>query len=190
MSALMTPPPETIRLADYERNATSKSPSELVRGRIVEMNPPTPYHGWVCGNVNRILGNYIVSRKLGRVMSNDSGVVTESDPDTLRGADVAYYSFARLPPGPFSRDEYLAVVPDFIVEVMSPNDRWSQVFAKVTEYLKAGVTAVCVLDPNPASAGATVYRDNRAPEQFAAEAELVLPDVLPGFRVRVSEFWE
>lgn len=189
MSALMEPP-ATIRLAEYERNGLSETPSELVRGRIVEMNPPTPYHGWVCSNVNRMLANYVVEHKLGRVMGNDSGIITESDPDTLRGADVAFYSFGRLPPGPFSRDEYLAVVPEFIVEVLSPSDRWSKVFAKVTEYLNAGVTAVCVLDPNPASAGATVYRDDRAPEAFAADAELVVPDVLPGFRVRVCEFWE
>jgi Uma2 family endonuclease len=190
MSALLTPPPETIRLAEYERIDSNGTPSELVRGRIVEMNPPTPYHGWVCGNVNGILRAFVRAQKLGRVMSNDSGVVTESDPDTLRGADAAFYSFARLPPGPFSRDEYLSVVPDFIVEVLSPNDRWSHVFAKVTEYLKAGVTAVCLLDPNPTSAGATVYRDRRAPEAFGPDAELTVPDVLPGFRVRVGEFWE
>lgn len=123
-------------------------------------------------------------------MSNDSGVQTESEPDTLRGADLACYSFGRLPPEPFSRDEYLAVVPEFIVEVLSPSDRWSKVLEKVKEYLSAGVTAVCVLDSNPARAGATVYRDDRAPETFAADAELVVPDVLPGFRVRVGEFWK
>ena len=189
MSALLTPP-ATIRLAEYEQNGTGETPSELVRGRVVDMNPPTPYHGWVCLNVGGILRAFVRANKLGRVMGNDSGIITESDPDTLRGADVAFYSFNRLPPGPFSRDEYLAVVPEFIVEVLSPSDRWSRVFAKVTEYLNAGVTAVCVLDPNPASAGATVYRDDRPPEIFAADAELVVPDVLPGFHVRVGEFWE
>ena len=189
MSALLIPP-ATIRLAEYERNGLNETPSELVRGRIVGMNPPTPYHGWVCGNVIGILRDFARANKLGRVMGNDSGIITESEPDTLRGADVAFYSFKRLPSGPFSRDEYLAVVPEFIVEVLSPSDRWSRVFAKVTEYLNAGVTAVCVLDPNPASACATVYRDDRSPETFAADAELIVPDVLPGFRVRVGEFWE
>jgi Uma2 family endonuclease len=92
-----------------------------------------------------------------------------------------------LPPGPFTRDEYLAVVPELVVEVRSPSDRWTRVFAKVTEYLGAGVTAVCVVDP--AGETATVYRDNQPPQAFAADAELTLPDVLPGFRVRVAEFW-
>lgn len=179
-----------ITIEDYRRIDWSDRPSELVRGKVIELDYPTPYRGWVCSNVAGILGKYVIANNLGRVMGNGSGVQTEHDPDTLRGADVAFYSFNRLPPGPFSRDEYLAVVPEFIVEVLSPSDRWSRVFAKVTEYLNAGVTAVCVLDPNPASAGATVYRDDRSPETFAADAELVVPDVLPGFRVRVGEFWE
>lgn len=180
----------TVTLEDYRRMDRSDRPTELVRGKVIELDYPTPYHGWVCSNVNGILRAFVRANKLGRVMGNYSGIITESEPDTLRGADVAFYSFNRLPPGPFSRDEYLAVVPEFIVEVLSPSDRWSRVFAKVTEYLNAGVTAVCVLDPNPASAGATVYRDDRSPESFAADAEMVVPDVLPGFRVRVGEFWE
>ena len=121
-------------------------------------------------------------------MGNDSGVITERDPDSMRGADLAFYSFNRLPPGPFTRDEYLAVVPEFIVEVRSPSDRMSRVLAKVTEYLSAGVNAVCVLDPIVGTA--MVYRDEGTPETFAADADLVVPDVLPGFRARVGEFWE
>ena len=40
---------------------------------------------------------------LGRVVTNDSGIVTQRDPDTVRGADVAYYSYARLPKGGSTR---------------------------------------------------------------------------------------
>ena len=56
---------------------------------------------------------------LGHVVSNDSGVVTERDPDTVRGADVAFYSYGRVPPGPFPRG-YLAVAPELVFEVRSP----------------------------------------------------------------------
>ena len=33
-------------------------PTELVRGRIVEMNPPTPWHGYVCGRIDRLTGGF------------------------------------------------------------------------------------------------------------------------------------
>ena len=121
-------------------------------------------------------------------MTNDSGVVTERAPDTLRGADVCYYSYSRLPAGPLPRDSYFAVMPDLVFEVRSPSDRRSKVLGKVTEYLTAGVTAVCVV--NPETETAIVFRDNQDPEAFAAAAEMTLPDVLPGFRVPLRQFFE
>lgn len=178
--------PKLLTLAEYAKLDLPNT--ELVRGKVIPMNQPVPFHGWVCGNVIGILRDFVRANSLGRVMGNDSGVVTERDPDTVRGADVAFYSYARLPAGPFTRDEYLAVVPELVVEVLSPSDRWSRVLAKVNEYLTAGVTAVCVVDP--AAETATVYRDNQPPQAFATAAELIVPDVLPGFRVRVGELWE
>src|SRR5579859_3202372 len=70
-------------------------PTELVRGRVVEMNVPAPRHGQICCKVARIVGNYADEHHLGHVVTNDSGVRTEQDPDTMRGADVAFNSYIR-----------------------------------------------------------------------------------------------
>lgn len=78
-------------------------PTELVRGRIVPKNMPAPKHGFCCNKIGRIVGNFTDDHDLGRVMSNDSGVVTERGPDTVRGADVCYYSYERLPRGPIPK---------------------------------------------------------------------------------------
>src|SRR5690242_13958204 len=75
-------------------------PEELVRGRIVRMPMPDRRHGYVCGNAYYHFREFVVGQDLGRVMTNDSGVLTERGPDTVRGADVCYYSYARLPRGP------------------------------------------------------------------------------------------
>ena len=64
--------------------------NELVRGRIVEMNPPTPKHGKVCGRISFFLNLFISTHDIGHVTTNDSGVITERNPDTIRGADVAF----------------------------------------------------------------------------------------------------
>ncbi len=71
-------------------------PTELVRGRIVSTDWPTPWHGYVCCNVAGVLGDFVEEVKGGR-LTNGSGVVTERDPDTVRGADVAFYSYERVP---------------------------------------------------------------------------------------------
>ncbi len=163
-------------------------PTELVRGRIVPMNMPTPRHGYFCGNVARILGAHTSRHDLGRIMTNDSGILTERDPDTVRGADVAYYSYERLPRGPMP-EGYLNVLPELVVEVRSQTDRWAAVLEKVAEYLRAGVGVVCVLDPQ--TARAFVYSPSDEPRIFAADEELVFPQVFGDrFRVPVRHFFE
>src|SRR5436309_15547944 len=136
---------------EFRRLPDDGRKKELVRGRVVYMNVPAPRHGYICANVVGILRPFVIERRLGRVMSNDSGVVTEHDPDTVRGADVAYYSFDRLPPGPLP-EGYLDAVPELVFEVRSPTDRPGNILAKVVEYFAAGVSAVCVLDPGPQTA--------------------------------------
>jgi hypothetical protein len=42
--------------------------------------------------------------KLGRILISDSGINTKRDPDTVRGADIAFYSYARMPKGPAPND--------------------------------------------------------------------------------------
>lgn len=162
-------------------------PEELVRGRIVAMPPPDRRHGYVCLKAGRILGNFVEEHDLGRVMSNDSGVITEHDPDTVRGADVAYYSYARLPRGPLPTG-YGPEVPELVVEVLSEHDRWRKVIEKVAEYLAAGALAVVVLDPEPRTAH--VFSPTDPPRTLGLDDELALPGVLEGFAVRVGRFFE
>jgi Uma2 family endonuclease len=160
--------------------------TELVRGRVLPVNMPRPRHGQICAKVVRIIGNFVEEHQLGHVLSNDSGVVTERGPDTVRGADVAFYSYSRVPPGPLPPG-YLAAVPELVFEVRSPTDRWRAVLAKVAEYLSAGVDVVCVLD-DPTDT-AYVYTDDDAMRVLTEDQLLTLPGVLPDFQVEVRRFF-
>jgi Uma2 family endonuclease len=114
-------------------------------------------------------------------------VITERDPDTVRGADVAFYSHAKVPKGPIPGG-YLAVPPDLVFEVRSPDDRWGDILSKVDEYLHVGVTAVIVLDPGPRTAH--VFCFDQEPQKLGPDDELMFPDLLGGFRVAVRRFFE
>lgn len=161
-------------------------PSELVRGRIVHMNMPVFRYGEVCAHVAFILGTNVKSRKIGRVV-NISGVQTRHDPDSVRGADVAYYSFARLPPGRHPAG-YPDVSPEIVFEIRSPSDRWSEIQGKVGEYLSAKVLTVCVVDPENETI--TVYHADRPPQTLRGDDELTFPGILDEFRVSVRMFFE
>jgi Uma2 family endonuclease len=136
--------------------------------------------------VGILIGSYVRERGLGRVVGNDSGILTERNPDTVRGADMAFYSYARVPPGPLPQG-YLDVLPELVFEVRSPTDRWPRVLRKVSEYLDAGVTAVCVLDQ--VSETVQVYRVDEATRTLHGDDELKLPDILRDFAVAVQRFF-
>jgi Uma2 family endonuclease len=172
---------------EYAQLPSTNTPTELVRGKVVEMNVPAPRHGEICVNIVRYLGLHIWPLSLGRLISNDGGVKTEKDPDTMRGADVAFFSFARQPLGPLPQG-YLLVVPELIFEVRLPTDRWSKLLAKAGEYLEAGVTVVCLLDQ--VSETVQVYRADELPRTLHGDDVLHLPDILGEFRVAVRQYFE
>jgi Uma2 family endonuclease len=161
-------------------------PNELVRGKIVPLYVPTPRHGQICGQVIFFIHRYLEDHDLGHLVCNDSGIITERAPDTVRGADIGFYSYKQVPPGPLPQG-YLPVSPELVFEVRSPIDRWSAILTKVAEYLEAGVTVVCVLDQM--TERCHVYRSDDPGQEFTAEQELTIPDVLPGFQVVVRCFF-
>jgi len=161
--------------------------TELVRGVIVPVSPPRFRHGEVCSNVAGALRDYVRPRKLGRVITNDSGVVTERDPDTVRGPDVAYFSFARLP-RELEIKLYPPISPDIAVEVRSPGDSWSFLHRKAAEYLAAGTTVVAVVDDRAKTV--SLFYEDKPVVTLSESDELTLPEVLGDFRVPVSQLLE
>jgi Uma2 family endonuclease len=178
---------ELLTAEQFGQRPDSGYPEELVRGKVVAMLVPDRRHGYVCGRSVLIFGSFVDARNLGRVICNDSGVITERDPDTVRGADVAYYSFARLAKGKLPTG-YGPEVPELVVEVCSENDRWLEILDKVSEYLTAGVLVVIVLDPEPQIT--RVFTPDAPPRTLRTDEELVLSGILDDFRVRVGRFFE
>lgn len=161
--------------------------SELVRGKIVEMNVPKFRHGEVCSNFAFLLQSIVRPGKLGRVLTNDSGILTERDPDTVRGADVAFFSYARVP-AEKPIDGYAEVAPELIAEVLSPSDRWSATHQKVSEYPAMGVDTVLVIDPQEERVH--VFHGDQAGSVLKSGESLPLRGHLDGHSIDVSAIFE
>lgn len=186
MSATTTPPKDVLLTAEeYARCAPSDCPSELVKGRIVRMNPPFSAHGYWCNRFARFLDHFVEEHQLGSVLTNDSGVQTERDPDTVRGMDIAFYSYQRVPAGPPPEGYWPA--PEIAVEIRSPDDRWPRIHRKVSEYQEIGVLVVCVVDPPARSIH--VFAGNNPVVVLNDQADLTFPDVLPGFTMRLADYF-
>jgi Uma2 family endonuclease len=179
---------ETLLTAEeYATLPDAGRPTELVRGKIVMMNRPGVRHGWICNSVGYYLRQFVLEHDLGYVVNNDSGVITSRDPDTVRGPDVCFYSYARIPKGE-APESYAPGPPELVFEVLSPDHRWKHVLAKVAEYLEAGVLCVCVVDPQRQTA--RVYSPDLPEQTVAFDQELVFPAILPGFALPLRRLFE
>jgi len=158
---------------------------ELVAGEIFEMSRPGERHGVVCGNVTGILWTYTRQRKQGYVCPNDTGLILQRGPDTVRGPDVVLFGDNRryedLDP------RFTERVPTLVVEVMSPNDRVGKLMRRISQFLARGVPLVWLIDPEDKSV--TVYQPNRLPFVLDENEELGGFDVLPDFKCPVAEFF-
>lgn len=166
-------------------NPKDGSLQELIRGVIVTMPPPKGLHGICCSRVNRKIGNFVEAQNLGYTTSNDAGFILHRAPDTVRGPDVAFYSFERVPEIP---EGYFQVAPDLAAEVVSPDDSHSRLLEKTVLYLKHGVRIVWLVDPELRIV--SVYRGIDQSRVLEETDTLSGEDVLPGFSCRVAELFE
>src|SRR5262245_23805855 len=90
---------------------------ELVRGEVVEMSRPGELHGFVCLRVGSALDQYTEQRQQGYALSNDTGVILERDPDTVRGPDIVYFEQSK--PYDDLNPKWMEQVPTLAVEVLS-----------------------------------------------------------------------
>jgi Uma2 family endonuclease len=149
------------------------------------MSRPGKRHGLVCNNAGGILRNFAIARKKGYVCSNDTGVIVERDPDTVRGPDIMFFEDATL----FDEveEKYGDKPPLLAVEVFSPNDFMGKVNRRIKELLLFGIKIVWLVDPE--ARNVTVYRLGRDHYVLEENEEITGEDVLPDFRCKVAEFF-
>lgn len=153
---------------------------ELVDGEI-QLSPAGHPHGNVNTRLIARLQTYVEAHRLGETFDGATGCWMPSG--NLRVPDLAFVARERLP-GP-SEAGFLRVVPDLVVEVVSPGDSSRRILDKVGEYLSAGVRLVWVIDPR--ARRAAVHRSLTDVTDLEADDDLDGGDVVPGFRCRLGD---
>ena len=159
---------------------------ELVKGELRIMAPAGFEHGVVIQRLSIRLGTHVEKRRLGVTVGAETGFLLSRNPDTVRGADIAFVSAPRLPQGQ-QITGYFPGAPDLAVEVVSPNDTMAEVEDKVDEYLAAGAKLVWVV--NPRRKTVTVHRPQTPPAMLGELQALTGDDVVPDFRCPVAEIF-
>ena len=181
----MTTTPQLLTADDLWRMPNNQR-RELVKGELRTMAPAGFEHGAVIMNLSVRLAQHVNANRLGVVVGAETGFVLARNPDTVRGADVAFVSTACLPQGPLPIS-FFPGAPDVAVEVVSPGDTMVEVQEKVGDYL-AGCTKV-VWVVNPRHKTVTVHRPQTPPFVLRQADTLTGDDVVPGFSCAVSEIF-
>jgi Uma2 family endonuclease len=152
--------------AEYLSTSFDGPDREYVRGEIVERGMPDYLHGRTQARLN--------ARFEGLRLSHRLFVCSETRmrlaPDLYRIPDVAV--FAETEP-----DEPVPGRPPLVVvEIISPDDRYSDVLEKLAEYRQWGVRHIWVVDPH-----------RRTLARYEGEAMLTVSALnLPGYPLELS----
>lgn len=156
---------------------------ELVDGELITMSPSGAKHSKIGARILQDLGTYVRQHRLGGTYGADGGFLIRRNPDSVLCPDASFVRRER----DVDVDEYFPGHPDLAVEVISPNDRYMDVEAKVARYLDAGTSMVIVVNPRNETAkiatphGSTVVNIDGA---------LTGGDVVPGWSLPLRELFE
>ena len=181
--------PERARLVtaeDLERFPDDDYRYELVEGRVLRMSPVGWQHGRIVIHLATLLNRHVEDHNLGVVVT-EVGFKLASNPDTVRAPDLAFVRQERIPA--VDLRGFWHGAPDLVVDVLSPDDRPSEVRGKIDEYLRYGVTVVIVVNPDDETV--SVCRRLSPPLVLSGvDAVLEVGDLIPGFRCTLSHIFK
>jgi Uma2 family endonuclease len=156
---------------------------ELVDGAII-VTPAGMRHSSVAAQITAVLGNFVFPRDVGEVYTADVGIQLPNG--NVRSPDASFVRTEKLPGGR-SPVDYGALVPDLVVEVLSPSDSAVEMMKKVREYRDCGVSLVWVVDPERRTV--TAHSSIDVVTDYAGDDLLTADPVLPRFSCKISEFF-
>ena len=181
---MTTAKPKLLTADDLLRLYSQGVKGELIRGVLHETMPAGMKHGEVVAALLAMLWMHIRPGRLGRVFGSDTGVILETNPDTVREPDVAFVSAEKLPLD-VEISGYCPVSPDLVVEIKSPSDSEQEVDDKATMWLSHGVRTALVI--NPETGTIRVRKPNLPAVTLTMGDNLDVGEVLPGFSCSVRE---
>jgi Uma2 family endonuclease len=161
---------------EFMQRYGEQGPFEVIEGEIVEMTPQVTRSARIGGRLFLELAVYLKSRRLGEAFIETPFVLTTAS-NSVKGSRV-----------PDWQDKPLTIVPDLVVEIVSPTDRIPEVDKKIARYLADGVQIVWVIEPKGQTVKIYTY-GSRQITLLKAEDMLSGGNVIPGFEMPVVKLF-
>ena len=179
-----SPTPGSATLVDLLHEIEQGKLCELVDGTLVEKAM-----GWqeslIALALGSILRSFVIGRNLGLVSGPDGFVRILGS--LVRGPDVAFVSWDRLPNRRMPDVSVPECVPDLAVEIVGLGNTFAEMSRKRREYFYAGVRLVWMVDPRERSVA--VYTSITDYVILDDTQKLTGGDVLPGLEIDLAELF-
>ncbi|MCE9561605.1 MAG: Uma2 family endonuclease [Planctomycetes bacterium] len=141
----------------------------------------------VAMSAGSLIRAFVKANRLGHVYGSQTGFQCfPKDSKAVRMPDTSYVATGRLP-NDRTPEGYIKIAPDLAVEVISPNETYEEVEAKVKEYRSAGVKLIWVVSPK--SRTVLIRRLDGTCAEVDEAGTLSGEDVIPGFACPVVELF-
>ncbi len=143
---------------------------ELIDEQAVPKMSPKKFHSRLTRSLIKILEQWGEER--GEIGVEWAVRLTRLGRDWVPVPDLLYVSYQRLSPD-WNQDEACPVVPELVIEIISPEQTFGQLAAKARDYLDAKVLRVWVVDSKARSI--TVFYPDAAPQTYRGDTLLTDP---------------
>ncbi|MEO8608747.1 MAG: Uma2 family endonuclease [Chloroflexota bacterium] len=189
-----------MSLDDFIRLYDKEGSFEIINGERIPLMPTVAGHGYTLKIIYFALSLYVSAQKLGEAISELPFVFSYLS-NWVTGSlvpDVMYYTAERFATykevNPDWKKKPYILVPDLVVEVVSPNDNLGELNEKVDLYLTNGVRLVWVVNPNKENL--SIYTLVSLQPFTKQQTTLKVGDtlsggeIIPGFEITVASLFE
>lgn len=158
---------------------------EIVDGEPRKRVSPNFAHFKLTGRLDKTVGGFVDEHHLGE-FGPELSILFSTGPDTVLIPDLAFVRAERVPPDD-QQTGLARLVPDLVIEVLSPDNTALEMDEKVQIYLRAGVRLVWIVNPKRRSV--TVYAADGTVRSVLPGGTLDGGDVLPGFALPIDRIF-
>lgn len=156
------------------------------QGELIVMSPTGSESGRQNGDLFGQIWYWNRQTKLGIVFDSSTGFTLPND--AKRSPDVSWIKKSRWDElTTKQKRKFAPLAPDFIIELLSPNDRLSDVQSKMTEYQACGVKLGWLIDPDEKRV--EIYRVGKETEVLLEPKNLSGEDLMPNLTVDLQEIF-
>lgn len=159
---------------------------ELIDGRLREKHMGAESDEINCV-VNNLIATFVRQHRLGHVYGSQTGYrCFAHKPKLVQKPDTSFVAKGRLPNDKTPKGD-IDIVPDLVVEVVSPNDGYEEMSTRIADFKAAKTRLIWVISPETRTV--LVRRADGTCAELDETGTLSGEDVLPGFTCAVIELF-